>query len=342
MTQRRTLIGLAAAALLSTGLALFALYQQAQEGAPHFAPTEFLPGFAAQVKNAARIHIVSHDGSFDIVYSKDRGWVLPARGDFPADFDEVRHTLIGLAALEIIEPKTARADWLHYVGLETPPKGNGVLIQVKDAGGRDLASLIMGNMETIGDPNGAAGLFVRRPHETQSWLARAVFVPHGAPSDWMALHVLDLDSARLKDITVTPVGGKPYTLARSHPSDANFALSPQIRNANLAILNAIPGLVTGFSGSDVRPAGQLDFAKASPKATHVVAHSFDGLILNLDAVADGADVWARLSAAAGPGAVPGIAKEADGINARAAGWAYKMPPDKGRLLMATEEMLGQR
>ena len=54
------------------------------------------------------------------------------RGNYPADFDEVRHTLIGLAALETIEPKTARADWLHYVGLDTPPKGQmACLIEVR-------------------------------------------------------------------------------------------------------------------------------------------------------------------------------------------------------------------
>ena len=213
-------------------MAAFALHQRAQEGAPHFTPTEFLPGFAAQVKDAARIHIVSHDGDFDIRNTPDKGWVLPARGDYPADTDEVRHTLIGLAALQTIEPKTARPDWYHYAGVEMPPKGSGTLITVSDAAGHVLAALIAGNMETLGDPNGAAGLFIRRPGETQSWLARAVFVPHGAPSDWMLLHVLDLAPARLKDMTIAPAGGKPFTLARAHPSDQDYALSPPAKNAN--------------------------------------------------------------------------------------------------------------
>ena len=336
MSERRTLAILAAAALVSTGLAVLALRQQAQEGAPQFAPSEFLPGFAAQVKNAARIHIVSHDGAFDIAYTPDKGWVLPERGNYPADFDEVRHTLIGLAALETIEPKTARADWLHYVGLETPPKGNGVLIQVKAASGRELASLIMGNMESIGDPNGAAGLFVRRPNETQSWLARAVFVPHGAPSDWMLLNVLNVDAARLKDVTIAPAAGKSFTLARAHMSDVNFAVSPPLGNASPQVLNAITTAITGFTASDAHSAAQLDFRKS----VHVTAHTFDGLSLSMDVVASGPDIWARLSAAAGPDAVPGIAKEARDVNARAGGWAYKLPPDKGRLLMATEAMLG--
>ena len=72
-------------------------------------------------------------------YLPDKGWVLPARGNYPADFDQVRHTLIGLAALETIEPKTARADWLPYIGLDTPPKGNGIEITVSDKQGKTLA-----------------------------------------------------------------------------------------------------------------------------------------------------------------------------------------------------------
>src|SRR5579872_2566710 len=123
MTPRALLAGLGIAAIVSVGLATFAL--QDESSAPPTAQSEFLPGFAAQVKNAARIHIVSRDGAFDVTYRADKGWVLPQRGDYPADFDEVRHTLIGLAALEIIEPKTARPDWFHYVGLDTPPKGDG-------------------------------------------------------------------------------------------------------------------------------------------------------------------------------------------------------------------------
>jgi hypothetical protein len=248
----------------------------------------------------------------------------------------VRHTLIGLAALETIEPKTARADWLHYEGLETPPKGDGVLIEVDDAAGHTLASVIAGNMETIGDSNGAAGLFIRRPGENQSWLARAVFVPHGAPSDWMLLQVLDIAPARLKDMTIAPAGGKAFTLARAHPSDASYVLSPALAGAAAAKINAIPTALTAFSVNDARQASQIDFTKAA----HVTAHTFDGLVLSLDVAPLGADIWARFTAAAIPRAAPSVADEAHTINVRSSGWAYRLAPDKGRLLMASEAALG--
>ncbi len=214
MRSRRTVLMLGAAALVAVAAAGLALQWRASEGAASYTPTEFLPGFAAQVNHAARIHIVSAGGSFDVTYSADKGWVLPSRGDYPADMDEVRHTLIGLAALQTIEPKTARPDWFHYIGLETPPKGSGVSITVSDAKGKTLASLIAGNMEDLGDPGGSAGLFARHPGETQSWLTRAVFVPHGEIASWMLLHVMDVNAARLKDMTVT-APGRSFTLARA-------------------------------------------------------------------------------------------------------------------------------
>ena len=134
----------------------------------------------------------------------------------------------------------------------------------QDASGHTLASLIAGNMEAIGDPNGAAGLFVRRPGENQSWLARAVFVPHGAPSDWMLLHVLDLDAARLKDITIAPPGAHAL-----HPAPAPIRptrISPcrrPCRNAGPPNIDAIPTALTSFQRQ--RRAARrrrLDFAKA--------------------------------------------------------------------------------
>jgi hypothetical protein len=119
--RRRKLVILGGLAAASVALAVMALAMRAQESRVRFTEGEFLPGFAAHVKEAAHIHIVSHDGAFDVVYDPAKGWLLPARGNYPADFEQVRHTLIGMAALEAVEPKTARPDWLSYIGLDTPP-----------------------------------------------------------------------------------------------------------------------------------------------------------------------------------------------------------------------------
>lgn len=332
-TRRRNLIVLGSATLVSLGLAGFALERRAAQGIAPYAPTAFLPGFADKVKNAALIHIVAPGGAFDVAQTA-KGWVLPGRGDYPANFDEVRHTLIGLASLQALAPKTSRAEWLHYLSLDTPPKGAGTQVTVQDAKGGVLATLIAGNTEDLGDSNGASGLFVRRPGENQAWLAKGVFVPHGDIGAWLSPHVFDVGPGRLKDVTVTPPGGAAFTVTHPRPSAASFELAipvpPYKGTPNSPRINDIAYAVSSFSFDDVRSAAAIDFSKAS----HAVAHSFDGLTVSFDLIRQGDDVWTRLSAAAAPGAKPAIVQEASVINAQASGWAYKLPEQKGRALQS--------
>ena len=208
----------------------------------------------------------AHDSAFDVAYSAAKGWVLPARGDYPADFDQVRHTLIGLAALETVEPKTARADWLPYIGLDMPPRGSGTAITVSDKADKTLAAVIIGNSADLQNAQGASGLFVRHPGDNQSYLARAVFTLHGNVADWLETGVMTIEPARLNTITVTPAQGAAFTVARDHPSDRQYKLEgpppPKGFTVNPVTINLIPQLITGFAFADVQPASQVDFSKA--------------------------------------------------------------------------------
>ena len=59
MIRRRNLIILGAAALISVVLAVIAADSARRRKPSRISPpAEFLPGFAAHVKNAARIHVV--------------------------------------------------------------------------------------------------------------------------------------------------------------------------------------------------------------------------------------------------------------------------------------------
>ena len=103
-----------------------------------------------------------------------------------------------------------------------------------------------------------------------------------------------------------------------------------------SLINAIPTALTAFSVNDTRQVSQIDFTKAA----HVTAHTFDGLVLTLNVATVGNDVWITLAATAAPGATPTVVEEARTITARSKDWAYRLAPDKGRLLTATETALG--
>lgn len=337
--RRRNLMILGGAALLSVVLAGAALYGQSQATKAQFKPGEFLPGFADHVKDSARIHVVSQSGSFDVAYSPAKGWVLPAKGNYPANFDQVRHTLLGLAALETIEPKTARADWLSYLGLETPPKGNGVEITVTDAGGHELAGVILGNTTQIDTGEGGTGVFVRHPGDNQSYLARTVFTPHGNLSDWVDTNVMSVDAARINTVTITPFSGAPFTVSRAHSSDLDFKLDgpppPKGMVASISQIDLIPQIVNGFAFTDVKPASGIDFSKPA----HLVAHTFDNQNIRMDAVQANGAVWVRISAEPDPGTPTMQKQEAAMIDARAANWAYELPTEKGQFFSMKRDNL---
>lgn len=337
--RRRNLAVLAGVAILSLLLALGALWRQSSFGEHAAAAEQFFPGLAKDIRTAAHIHVASKAGAFDVVFVPEKGWVVPERANYPASFELVQRTLVGLAALQTIEPKTARPDWLHFLGLDAPPQGDGILIAVTDDKGHDLAALIAGKSEDIGDPSGATGLYVRHPKENQAWLVRSVLDPRAAIADWLNKTVLDVDRSRIKEVDVDPAGSPSFVLERALPSDPDFTLSPIPAGRSVADPAAPDGVaaaVTGFGFDDVAPAqGKIDLTNPTTVA-RVVTKTFDGLIVTVNVQRIGADYWASLFA---EGAKPDAAKEAAAINAHAAGWAYKLPGFKGQLFMTTLDSL---
>jgi hypothetical protein len=334
--RHRFLAVLAAAALLSVLLALLAVRQQAAELSPKFAPEQYFPGLASQVRNAARIHIATKRATVDVARVPQGAWVVLQRRNYPASFEQVQKLLVGLAALETIEPKTSRPEWFHYVDLNAPPRGNGTLIQVSDAAGHTLAAAIFGAIEDIGDPGGAIGLFARKPSNNQSWLLRSVFEPKGDPGDWLDKTVVTVDRARIQEVDVRPASGTAYIVRRAKPSDPNFALAtPKGRElSSPATTDGVVSALTGFTFDDVRQASQLDFAGAS----RLVTKTFDGLSVTASIVRVGPDYWLQLTATGDP-LHPDAAREARDIVARAGHWAYKLPAYKGQQFMTTLESL---
>lgn len=337
--RRRNLAILAGATIIAVLLALVALWQQANIGRPTYASEQFFPGLARHVRDAARIHIVSKSGgTFDIAFMPEKGWVVPSRADFPASFDLVRRTLVGLAALQTIEPKTARTDWLHYIGLEGPLKGDGIEITVRDDKNQVLAALITGKSEDIGDASGAMGLFVRRPGENQSWLTRSVLDPRATLSDWLEKTVMDVDRARIQEVDVEPAGSASFTVRRELPNEPDFKLAPIPSGKSVsdpAAPDGVASAIAGFGFDDVRPAREFDFSDATTTA-RTVTKTFDGLIVSASVKRQGADYWAIISA---DSFKPAARAEATAINAHASGWAYKLPAYKGQLFMTTLDSL---
>ena len=337
--RRRNLAALVGIAILTVVLAILGVAHQASLTARRENPEVFFPGLDTRIRDVAQIRIRSKKGVVDVVFKPAKTWVVASQDDYPASHEQVHATLVALASLETLERKTARADWLPYVDLVAPESGgNGTEITLFDERGAQIASVVTGKSVDIGDPDGAIGLFVRRPGETQSWLARSFLDPKADPGDWLDKDVLTVDRARIQETDVDPVTGSFYVVRRDRASDADFKLTEIPKGRELAYDGApdtVAAAAADFSFDDVKPARTFDFSDPAHTA-RLITKTFDGLIVSVNVIQAGKDYWATISA---EGTTPEAKTEARAIDARASGWAYRLPASKGQQFMTPLESL---
>jgi len=336
-SRARNLAALAAVAVVTVLLAFLALYHREDMVAPKYSANVFLPGLAEALNagEVTHIHIASKSGAFDIAFVPAKGWVMVDRSNYPASFEMVKQTLVALAALETVEPKTDSPELYRYVGLDAPPKGAGVAVTLSSDKGKVLADLILGKEVPRGDD--AIGLFVRKAGDKQSWLVKSPADFKTNAADWMDKTVVAVDRARIASITVEPASGPAYTVKRATPKDESFAVTPLPKGRELSYAGAGDSAATtlsDFAFDDIKPAMAVDFTGAA----HMTVRSFDGLTVTLDIAALGAEHWVRVMASAEPG-YPAAAKEALAINTHASAWAFKLPPYKASLYAPPLESL---
>ncbi|HEY6578377.1 MAG TPA: hypothetical protein VIY09_03575, partial [Rhizomicrobium sp.] len=159
-------------------------------------------------------------------------------------------------------------------------------------------------------------------------------------NQWLDKQVVDVDLARVQEVDVDPAIGPSYEVRRDKPTVADLNLVDLPKGREIAYQGAadgVAGAITGFTFDDVRPARNFDFSDGA-HAARVVTRTFDGLTVTVHTIQQDRDYWAIVSAEGAPGRLQ-AQQQARTIDARAAGWAYKLPVYKGRQFMTTLESL---
>jgi len=337
--RRRNLAILAGVAFIAVALAALGLMRQASQTASHETAQALFPDLDDEARNIAHVRVQTAKNTVDIVFRPEKGWVVASHDDYPASFDTLRRTVQGLITLTTIERKTARRDWLPYVDLDSPEKGGrGTLVEVMDEHDHVLAALITGKTIDIGDPNGASGLFVRRPGDPQSFLARSYFTPQSDPAAWLDKTTLSIDRMRIAEADVNPLSGPSYVVRRDNVMAQDFTVVdlPKGRAVSYAGAPDVVGAaLVDFSFDDVKPSHDFDFSDPAHLG-RVVTKTFDNLVVTVSVLPQGADYWATVSA---DGTSPDARREARTIDARVTGWAYKLPAYKGQQFLTPLENL---
>src|SRR5215469_15716402 len=132
--QRRGLILLAAAAAVGAALAIVGVASGDRYASRIVAERPVFPALAGELGNVSSVGLKRED--FAATFRR-RGdlWLVAEKGDYPADADKVRHVVLTLADMRLIEPKTRQSNLYQRLDVEDPGSGKSTLVSLADRSG---------------------------------------------------------------------------------------------------------------------------------------------------------------------------------------------------------------
>jgi hypothetical protein len=325
--RRRSLMALMAATAVMVALAIAALATGGAEVSQAGADERALPSLAGRLGKVASVE-VKRTG-LDLTFVRDGdNWLVAQKGDYPADAGKVRRVVLALADMTLVEPKTDKPDLYPRLEVEDPGKGKSTLVTIKDKSGADIARLIVGKhaYDRLGEGND--GVYVRKPGDAQSWLARGSLDFGDDTPNWLARRIVDIPDSKIAKVVLTQPDGATLTLSRAKP-DAKFALENPPRDAKYKSDTALgePAMaLETLDLDDVTPRAKLPVPDKGFTAASYT--TFDGLTVEVKLFQHDNKNWIAI-AATGAGKAAGPAKKIDG---RVSHWVYAIPSYKAKMM----------
>ncbi len=233
-----------------------------------------LPGLkAAEIES---IVIREPDATLTLARRAD-GWVVAERANFPADLDKVRELVLAVIGLKIGQLETIGEQ--DRAGLRLDAKGTR--IELRGAGGKVLAALVVGK-----------NYFKREPGDAATADGRFVLVPQAASEAIVVADPLRLASARsatwisktgfgaelVRVLEVDFPGTGKWRISRAR-DDAGWKLTPLYAGEKLDVIraNSASYSLHRVALSDVAPTGLRPDQTGLDKPITVVASTFDRL-----------------------------------------------------------------
>ncbi|HUC10761.1 MAG TPA: DUF4340 domain-containing protein [Stellaceae bacterium] len=286
-----------------------------------------LPGLAARLGDVASVEIQRTGLTLTFV-RQGNAWLTRQKGNYPADGAKVRRLVLALADMTLVEPKTREPALYARLEVGDPGKGKSTLVTIKDKSGADIARLIVGkhSYDRLGEGND--GVYVRKPGDPQSWLARGSLDVTDEAPNWLVRQIVDVPDSRVAKVVLTQPDGTALTLSRAKP-DVKFALENPPKDAKYKTDTALgePAMaLETLDLDDVQPAAKLPVPDKG--VTAAAYTTFDGLTVNVKLFQHDNKSWITL-AATSSGKAAAAAKKLD---SRVSPWVYAIPDYKARMI----------
>lgn len=154
--NRKPLIVLLVLVLVLGGAGIIVYNRNSSSWKAQAPPGKVLGDFS--LNDVARIVIQTGSSTLTVAKKNDK-WVVPASGDYPADFGRVADFIQTLWQLKTVQDVEAGPSQLGRFNLLPPGKGEGTgtLVQLQGADSKPLASLLVGKKDIKNSPQAPPG-----------------------------------------------------------------------------------------------------------------------------------------------------------------------------------------
>ena len=323
---------------------------------------DLFPGLKDQINDVAQISIESATTSLNMK-KQGENWLITEAGDYPARFDKIKQTVLSLADMKILSAKTSNPALFSKLGVEdtTAEKSSSNLLTLKDAGGKSLAAVIVGNLR-ISDTAGDTGVYLRKSGGNETWLTSGVLQVSSDVIEWIEQNLVNIADDRIMDTRI------------EHPDDSVLAISrlkgeedftvteiPEGKESRSAyFINQTGTILSNLTVENVKAREGFVFPDTATKTT---VRTYEGLIASITtANIEGANYIAldftvdeSLMTATTTAATPDkpeqetivigtpekkaetapidVRKEAAELNSKVTRWVYTIPSSKYALLV---------
>jgi hypothetical protein len=241
------------------------------------------PNLLPVVNEVNVVNVETHDQAVTLVRG-EKTWGVKEKDGYPADLEKVKQTIIGLAEMRILEPKTKNPELYDRLGLQDKDQEGALstFVTLKTPNNPEAAKVIVGNQRPAkGNPR-LSDIYVRKAEDPQTWLVNGNLPLEKMAGEWLDKEIISLMTKRVHRVLVTHPEGDTLVLSKESPKDLDFRLDsipPGFKVASQFNTNNVVGSLVQLSLEDVKK--EEEDKIRSNSGVSAVLETFDGLRLKV-------------------------------------------------------------
>lgn len=290
----RTLIGLAAALVVLTVLAIYGQRSGESPGAAGEVDQVLLPELATSLATIDRVAVVGAGNEpVATLLRREERWVVAEKDDYPADIGKIREVLRALSEARVVERKTSNPDYYDRLGVSPVEEADSAGVAVAAYAGDEQVAAVV-----VGDAAGSGYHYVRpQQGDTSFMVDRELDVPRSV-AEWVDPTIVDIRGARVREVVIEHPDGETLRVYKEDADEANFSVEgvPEGRELQYpGVANVIGNALRELRLEDVAAAGDGADDDAAVRTTY---RTFDGLVVSVSAIGGEDGAWIELEARA--------------------------------------------